>query len=424
MENKLKVVVFSLGCKVNQYEGRSMVEKLIENGFDACDQPGYADAYIINTCSVTAEADKKSRQAVSRMLKYNPDAKVYICGCSSQNDPNKYLNKNNIRAIYGSFGKIQAIYSIMSDVVLGDRHDPVVSICGMPDKYEDDLTPDLTKSRAFIKVQDGCNNFCSYCIIPYLRGRSRSRSIESIVAEAKDVCPKTREIVITGINVSDYGSDIGCKLADLVESLEKVPVRKRFGSLECNVIDDELLSKMKDSGFCDSIHLSLQSGSNGVLRRMNRHYTVEEFLNKISLIRKYFPDAGITTDIIVAFPGETDEEFCETLQTVEKAGFLDIHVFPYSIRPGTKAAGLLQVDAAVAKRRVDELLRYKFMANRKFIDSQLGSECDVFVEDNEGEYNVGYTSNYIKVYTKAPIGSFFKHKIIKYYNNGAIGEEL
>lgn len=249
MENKLKVVVFSLGCKVNQYEGRAMVEKLEENGFYATDKLEPADAYIINTCSVTAEADKKSRQAVARMLKLNPNAKIYICGCSSQNNPAQYEDKPNIRMIFGSFGKISAISSIMSDIVLDDIHKPLVNVCSMPEKYEDDLSPELTKSRAFLKVQDGCNNFCSYCIVPYLRGRSRSRSIESVVAEAKDVCMKTREIVITGINVSAYGLDCGSSLSELIDALACVPVRKRFGSIECTIITDELLEKMKAAGF-------------------------------------------------------------------------------------------------------------------------------------------------------------------------------
>ena len=399
MENKLKVVVFSLGCKVNQYEGRSMVEKLEENGFYATDKPEPADAYIINTCSVTAEADKKSRQAVARMLKLNPDAKIYICGCSSQNNPIQYESKPNIRMIFGSFGKISAISSIMSDIVLNDTHKPLVNVCSMPEKYEDDLSPELTKSRAFLKVQDGCNNFCSYCIVPYLRGRSRSRSVESVVAEAKDVCMKTREIVITGINVSAYGLDCGSSLGELIDALACVPVRKRFGSIECTVITDELLEKMKAAGFCDSFHLSMQSGSDSVLKRMNRHYTSREFLDKVALIRKHFPHAGITTDVIVAFPGETDEEFSESMKTVEQACFLDMHVFPYSIRPGTKAANMQQVPSAVANERVKRMLELKSELNKRFIESQIGYEGEVFVEDSEGEYNVGLMPNYIKVYT-------------------------
>ena len=424
MENKLKVVVFSLGCKVNQYEGRAMVEKLEENGFYATDKLEPADAYIINTCSVTAEADKKSRQAVARMLKLNPNAKIYICGCSSQNNPAQYEDKPNIRMIFGSFGKISAISSIMSDIVLDDIHKPLVNVCSMPEKYEDDLSPELTKSRAFLKVQDGCNNFCSYCIVPYLRGRSRSRSIESVVAEAKDVCMKTREIVITGINVSAYGLDCGSSLSELIDALACVPVRKRFGSIECTVITDELLEKMKAAGFCDSVHLSMQSGSDGVLKRMNRHYTSREFLDKVALIRKHFPHAGITTDVIVAFPGETEAEFSESMKTVEEAGFLDMHVFPYSIRPGTKAAGMEQVPPQVADERVKRMLELKSKLNKRFIESQLGYEGEVFVEDSEGEYNVGFMPNYIKVYTKAPVGTFSKHKLVKYYKNGAIGEQL
>ena len=424
MENKLKVVVFSLGCKVNQYEGRAMVEKFEENGFIATDKLVPADAYVINTCSVTAEADKKSRQAVARMLKLNPNAKIYVCGCSSQNNAEQYVDKPNIRMIFGSFGKISAVSSIMSDIVLGQNHEPIVNVCSMPDKYEDNLSPELTKSRAFLKVQDGCNNFCSYCIVPYLRGRSRSRSIESVVAEAKDVCLKTHEIVITGINVSAYGRDIGCSLEDLIDALACVPVRKRFGSLECTVITDSLLEKMKNAGFCDSFHLSMQSGSDSVLKRMNRHYTSKEFLDKIALIRKHFPDAGITTDVIVAFPGETEAEFEESLTTVEKARFLDTHVFPYSVRPGTKAAEMEQVPSKIADERVDRMLKLKAESNREFICSMIGYEGNVFVEDSEGEYNVGFMPNYVKVYTKAPVGTYTKHKLVEYYKNGAIGEQL
>ncbi len=422
MEDKLKAVVFSLGCKVNQYEGRAMVEKLIENGFDATDKPGYADAYIINTCSVTAEADKKSRQAVARMLKFNPNAKVYVCGCSSQNSAANYLNKPNIRGIFGSFGKIQAISSIMSDIIHDDFNAPEIKIYGAEKTYEDDLTPEITKSRAYIKIQDGCNNFCSYCIIPYLRGRSRSRSLESVVSEAKDIFPKTREIVVTGINVSAYGLDIGTDLSHLVDVLAVVPVRKRFGSLECNVITEDFLIRMKDAGFCDFFHLSMQSGCDSVLQRMNRHYTSAEFLSKVELIRKVFPDAGISTDIIVAFPQETKEEFLKTLDTVEKAAFMDIHVFPYSVRPGTKAASMPQVAPSEAKRRTDALIEVKHRLNKKFLLSQTGKTGKVFVEDAEGDYNVGYTSNYIKVYTKAPVGSFCDHKLTEVFQNGMKGE--
>ncbi len=424
MENNLKFVVFSLGCKVNQYEGRAMIEKIKEYGYEATDELCYADVYIINTCSVTMEADKKSRQCVSRVLKYNPTAKIYICGCSSQNDTSKYLNKPNIRLIFGSFGKIKAIESIVSDIVLGKNNEKEKMLFSMPTEYEDDLTPELTKSRAFIKVQDGCDNFCSYCIIPYLRGRSRSRSLSSIMTEAQSIADKTNEIVITGINVSDYGSNIGKTLTDLVRELGKINIRKRFGSLECNVIDDILLKEMQNAGFCDFFHLSMQSGSDSVLKRMNRHYTSSQFLEKINLIRQYFPDAGITTDIIVGFPEETDSEFIETLKTIDEAKFSDIHIFPYSMRPGTIAAKKPQVEKEKVKDRESILKNKKQEFNRIFIQSQLGKTGKVFVEENDGEYNVGYTSNYIKLYTTSPVGSFVDHKLIKYFKNGAIGEEI
>ena len=424
MADKIKFVVFSLGCKVNQYEGSAMIERLKARGFDATDQLEYADYYVINTCSVTAEADKKSRQCVSRMLKFNPNAKIYVCGCSSENNAEQYLNKSNIVKVFGNFGKISALNSIMSDIIDGESEEKRACLYPAVTEFEDDLTPELTKSRAYIKVQDGCNNFCSYCIIPYIRGRSRSRSLESIVKEVEWLSRVTKEIVVTGINVSDYGRNIGLNLVDLVNALGKFPVRKRFGSLECNVIDDELLLAMKKSGFCDSFHLSMQSGCDNVLRKMNRHYTSEEFLQKIELIRKYFPNAGITTDIIIGFPEESDSDFLQTLNTVERAGFLDMHVFPYSIRPGTKAAKMVQVEPSVVAKRIEVMKEVKENAIRKFIESQIGNENYVFVEESEGEYNVGHTSNFIKVYTKAPIGSFDKHVIKQFYKNGAIGEKV
>lgn len=422
MADKLKFVVFSLGCKVNQCEGQAMIEKLRKAGHEATDELGYADCYVINTCSVTMEADKKSRQTVARALKFNPAAKVYICGCSSQNDPHKYVSKSNIRQIYGTFGKNNIVNSIMSDIIGNSEHTPEICLTDMPREYEDDLTPELTKSRAFVKVQDGCNNFCSYCIIPYLRGRSRSRSLDSIMEEVKSVADKTREVVITGINVSDYGANIGLSLCDLVEALKVVPIRKRFGSLECNVISYELLRKMEECGFCDSFHLSMQSGSDSVLKRMNRHYTSGEFLDKVAMIREVFPNAGIMTDIIVGFPGETDDEFNQTLNTASLAAFSDIHFFPYSMRPGTVAAKLNQVQPEIVDERIEVMKKLKQGSIEKFISSQLGRVNRVFVEENDGEYNVGYTSNYVKVFTKAPIGTFAEHKLLVYYNNGIIGE--
>ena len=414
----MKFVVFSLGCKVNQYEGRSIIKELENRGFEATDALEKADCYILNTCSVTAEADKKSRQAVARVLKLNPDAKVVICGCSSQNNPKPYENKPNVRLIGGTSGKMSIIDSIMSDIVQGNI------VKNPPSEYEDDLYGELTKTRGFIKVQDGCNNFCSYCIVPYLRGRSRSRKLESIVKEAKSMAEKTLEIVVTGINVSAYGKDISLSLCDLVEALNDIPVRKRFGSLECNVIDERLLSLMVKGGWCDSFHLSMQSGSDRILKKMNRKYTSSIFIEKCDLIRKYFPDAGITTDVIVGFPTETEEDFADTVSTSQRAGFSQMHVFPYSVRPGTVAASLPQVDKAVALSRARILRDVADDLHARFLTSQLGKIKEVYVEEETEEYSCGFSSDYIKVYSHEKPGEIVKLKMTEIFRDGIKGEKI
>ena len=414
----MKFVVFSLGCKVNQYEGRSIIKELENRGFEATDALEKADCYILNTCSVTAEADKKSRQAVARVLKLNPDAKVVICGCSSQNNPKPYEHKPNVRLISGTSGKMSIIDSIMSDIVQGNI------VKNPPSEYEDDLYGELTKTRGFIKVQDGCNNFCSYCIVPYLRGRSRSRKLESIVKEAKSMAEKTLEIVVTGINVSAYGKDISLSLCDLVEALNDIPVRKRFGSLECNVIDERLLSLMVKGGWCDSFHLSMQSGSDRILKKMNRKYTSSIFIEKCDLIRKYFPDAGITTDVIVGFPTETEEDFADTVSTSQRAGFSQMHVFPYSVRPGTVAASLPQVDKAVALSRAKILRDVADDLHARFLTSQLGKIKEVYVEEETEEYSCGFSSDYIKVYSHEKPGEIVKLKMTEIFRDGIKGEKI
>lgn len=414
----MKFVVFSLGCRVNQYEGQSLIKELESRGFEATDKLEKADYYIINTCSVTSEADRKSRQTVARVLKLNPSAKIAICGCSSQNDAKPYKNKPNVTIIGGTSKKMSIIDSIMSDIVQGDF------VSEPPKKYEDDLYCELTKTRGYIKVQDGCDNFCSYCIIPYLRGRSRSRSLCSIVNEANEMAKRTREIVVTGINVSDYGSDIGLTLFDLVHALSAVPARKRFGSLECTVVDEKLLNEMKNGDWCDSVHLSMQSGSDTVLRRMNRKYTSEFFIEKCDLIKRYFPDAGITTDVIVGFPGETDEEFEETVRVCRRAGFAWLHVFPYSSRKGTVAAKMKQVDAAAMEERAARLRAVSDELKTEFLTRQLGKIKEVYVEEEIDGMGAGFASDYVRVYCDAAPGTLTKQKITSLFRDGVKGEEI
>ena len=418
----MKFVVFSLGCRVNQYEGQSMIKRLISLGYEATDKLEKADYYILNTCSVTSEADKKSRQAVSRVKKFNPNAKVFVLGCSSQNDSTKFAEKEGVILIGGVADKMEFVTKILD--TLSVNCDKKVEIAPLPTTYEDDFSPSLTNSRAFIKVQDGCNNFCSYCIIPYLRGRSRSRQLSSIVEEAQSLIGKTRELVITGINVSAYGKDINLSIVDLVKALGFLPMRKRFGSLECTVINEELLQAMKDNGFCGSFHLSMQSGCDSVLKKMNRHYDSAEFLRIVNLIRAYYPLAGITTDVIAGFPTETEEEHLLSMQTCQNAKFLHMHVFPYSERQGTKASKMEQVEKSVRVRRANELIALSEKMKKEFLLSQIGTEHEVFIEEKENDYNVGYTDNFIKVYSHAPVGSLLKHKLTSIYGEGVKGETL
>lgn len=419
-ETRMKFVVFTLGCRVNIYEGQSMISAIKAHGHEATDRLEWADCYIINTCSVTAEADKKSRQAVARVLRLNPQARVIICGCSSQNDKKQYENKPNVTIIGGTSGKMRLIESIMSDIV--------PSMSAPPREYEDDLLPERTLTRAYIKVQDGCDRFCSYCIIPYLRGRSRSRPLASIVREAEESAEKAGELVITGIDVSDYGKGLGLTLHDLVKALGKIPVRKRFGSLECTAIDRRLVELMAEGGWCDSVHLSMQSGSDSVLKRMNRRYTAEEYLSRLEIIRGVFPDAGITTDVIAGFPGESEREFDETVDVCRRAAFSGMHVFPYSRREGTAAARLAPLPAATVSERAARLGEVDKTLRQNFLLAQSGKTAEVYAEEEKYGFVTGFTTNYVKVYAEAkspvPAGTFIKVKLSRPYRDGIKGEIL
>ena len=418
----MKAVVFSLGCKVNQCEGQSIISDFEALGIQATDALEFADVYVINTCSVTGEADRKSRQTVARVLKLNPAAAVYVCGCSSQNDYTAFTDKPNVRLIFGTADKSSIARRILDD--LSCSHAPICKVCELPKVYEENTVPEHTKTRAYVKIQDGCNNFCSYCIIPYLRGRSRSRSIDSILTEITVAAKATKEIVLTGIDASSYGKDIGESVTSLVKKLGGVDVRKRFGSLECAVIDRELLEVMAENGFCDHFHLSLQSGSESVLKRMNRKYTPEYFLSKVELIRSVFPHAGITTDVIAGFGGETEEEFLQTVEFVQKVGFSEMHVFPYSERKGTRACALPQIPKSLRQQRANELIKIGKKMQSEFLDGERGRRATVYAETEENGYTVGYTSNYIKVYSSVPLGSMGEIIITEKFKEGVKGERI
>ena len=419
MMNK-KVCVLSLGCKVNQYDSEGIMARLKDEGYEVSDELGYADIYVINTCAVTNEAEHKSRQMITRVKKYNPNAKIYICGCSSQNNP-KPFEKENVEVIIGTYGKS----SILVDKILKDEKNDILTSCfDIPREYEN--TPDALSlmTRHYIKVQDGCDNYCSYCLIPYVRGHIRSKALEDVVRECEQNSKNTNEIILIGINLSAYGKDLGLSLKDLVLALKDIDARIRLGSLEVNVIDREFLDTTKKlKKFCPHFHLSLQSGDDTTLKKMNRHYKSQDYLEKVNLIREYYPNAAITTDIIVGFPEETDEQFENSLNFAKKVQFADIHVFSYSKRDGTVAAKMKQVNGEVKEERQKRMSILKEELRNAYFNKQIGLELEYIPETQEDGYWVGHTDNYVKVYCKDGVkGDIVKVKVRSLFKDGVLGE--
>lgn len=391
----MKVVVYNLGCKVNQYESDGILTRLSALGYEVADSLQYADAYILNTCAVTNEAEKKSRQAVSRCLHYNKDAKIIVCGCASQNDSKQFEGKNGVTYISGVANK-----HIIPEIL----EKKGVHVAPVLKEYEEELQPDLVRTRAYIKIQDGCNNFCSYCLIPYLRGRSRSRSIQSIVKECERLQQVTNEIVLTGIDMSSYGLDIGTTLAELIKNLSHIKIRVRFGSLEARVITEELLEATENLiNFCPHFHLSLQSGDDNTLKNMNRKYTTDFYYDKVKLVRQFYPQSGITTDLICGFPLETEEEFNNTLKFIDKVKFSDMHIFAYSKREGTVAAKYKLLDGEIVKRRTKLAEEIARKNKEEYYKSFIGKEVDVLIEKDGG-----YTKEYVKILCSGSEGSIQK----------------
>jgi len=411
----MKVVVYNLGCKVNQYECDSLIASFERQGYEVSTELVAADIYVINTCAVTQEAEKKSRQCIARVRKFNPNAKILVTGCASQKNPTQFDGKK-VNFISGVGDK-----NYICNLPEGEK------IAELPTVYEHLEYGKATRSRAFVKVQDGCNNFCSYCIIPYLRGRSRSRDIGDIVTECNLRALETDEIVLTGVNLSAYGKDVGSSLAELVEALSGVRARFRFGSLEVGVIDKKFLSAMEKAGnFCHHFHLSLQSGDDDVLRNMNRHYTAEEYGKKVELIRDFFPDSGITTDIIVGYPTETEESFQNTIKLAKKVSFSDIHIFPYSRRQGTRAYSLGAIAPEIIEERVKQLENVRADLRKSFLSSLIDREMEVIAEYSTDYFVEGYSDNYVRVYipnlSTPRIGRIYKVRAESIYQNGIKGK--
>ena len=389
-----KVSIVNLGCKVNQYESDHIAGILASNGFSVDFGLNVADIYFINTCAVTNEGERKSRNMVTKLIKLNPKAEIYVAGCASENNSEHFTKTSNVKYVIGTQNKDSIAYRICTDNGI------------MPKVSNINLS---NRTRGVLKCQDGCNNFCTYCLIPYVRGREKSVPLNNLAAEFDSmVSDGVKEVVLTGINLSAYGKDFadGTSLIDIAKMIGKENrkfgsnVRYRFSSLEVNVIDDEFLKYLKDDKyFCPHFHLSMQSGSNKTLKDMNRHYTKEEFLDKVNLIRKYFPLGAITTDVIVGFPTETEEDFKETFETCTKANFFEMHVFPYSKRDGTVAAKFKNV-ATNVKDRVWELKNLSSTNQKTFIEKNIADDPlkQVIIETTEGEYYTAHTDNYIKCY--------------------------
>lgn len=402
MTEKLpKVCVFTLGCKVNQYDSDAMLAVFEHAGFEICEGLEYADVYVINSCAVTAEAEKKSRQSVARILKINPDARIYVCGCASQNNFSQFA-KNNVEYISGTDGKLDFARKIVNQYVNDEQFDKIVpDSFDISKEFEDNDGVVNLRTRHFIKVQDGCNNFCSYCLVPYVRGRSRSRAVDSVVRELETVKNVAKEVVVTGINLSAYGKDIDTSLANLMIALSKFDFSVRLGSLEVGVITKEFLdATAKIKRFCPHFHLSLQSGDDTVLKQMNRKYNCAQYFDAVQLIRKYYPPAAITTDIIVGFPTETEEQFENSMAFARKVGFSDIHVFPYSSRRGTVAGRMKTLDPDVVTDRQKRMTAVKKELVDNYLNKQIGMPVNVLFETQEDDIWCGHAPNYVKVYSK------------------------
>lgn len=407
-----KVAFHNLGCKVNAYEVEAMQQLLAENGYMVVPFDEKADIYIINTCTVTNMADRKSRQMLHRARKKNPDAVIVAAGCYVQEKGDQA--DECIDIIVGNNRKkdIVAILSQYERENKGEVFDARLDI-GHTKEYEElSLAHTAGHTRAYIKIQDGCDQFCSYCIIPFARGRIRSRSKENVMSEVRRLAENGyKEVVLTGIHLSSYGMDLGGEsnsLLSLVMQIHEVSgiERIRLGSLEPRVITEEFAEKLSLlTKVCPHFHLSLQSGCDATLRRMNRRYTSEEYYEKCCLLRKYFKNPALTTDIIVGFPGETKEEFERSKAFVDKVNFYETHVFKYSRREGTKAADMdFQIPEEVKTKRSNELLEMNARKKKAFENTLIGTVKEVLIEEeevcNDGIYGIGHTREYVKIRQK------------------------
>ena len=398
----MRIAIYTLGCKVNQYETQAMEQELTARGHELVDFEQPADAYIINTCSVTAVSDKKSRQMIRRARKLNPDAIVAACGCYVQTHTDEVLELG-IDLVGGTGQRMEFLRQLLTAAEKKTR----VLVDDALHRHEFEILPaggQMSRTRAMLKVEDGCRNFCTYCIIPFARGPVRSLPIsEAVVQTGQLAAEGYQEVVITGIEISSWGQDLDGEksLVDLLEAVSAAAgeMRLRLGSLEPRTITEDFCRRAaKLTNLCPHFHLSLQSGCDETLHRMNRRYDTERFYKSVTLLREFFPGVAITTDLITGFPGETEEEFQKTLDFIRRCEFAQIHVFPYSVRPGTRAAAMEQLPKSVKEERAARAGEVAAQLHEQYLQSCVGQVYPVLFEQpgREGEFT-GHAPNYMEV---------------------------
>ena len=426
----MKFAFYTLGCKTNQYETQAMERLLVEKGHCIGRFEEVCDAYVINTCSVTAVADKKNRAIIRRCRRDNPEAIIGVCGCYSQHDA-EAVRALGVDVIGGSAKRQEFVEMLLSalaernhredlDVALRRRDFEILPAGGLEER-----------TRAMLKVQDGCVNFCSYCIIPYTRGPIRSAPLDIAVEQAKELAHRGyREIVVTGIEIASWGADLPGKPepAIMIEAVcNAVPdLRVRLGSLEPRIVTEEFCQRMaKLPNLCPQFHLSMQSGCDTVLERMKRKYDTARYFESVRLLKEYFPGCAVTTDMIVAFPGETEEEFAQSLAFIQKCGFADMHIFPYSRRPGTPADKMPgQHNNATKEARSRAAIAVAAQMSREYNEALIGTVQAVLFEEADGEFFTGHAPNYVKVYARGENlhNEVRSVTITGLYKDGVVGE--
>ena len=422
----MKCSVISLGCKVKNYESEYIKEQFKKNNYEIVDIKEKPDVIVINTCTVTNQSDAKSRKTIRSARKSNPNAILVVCGCSSEHHKVNIVDVD-IDILIGNYNKSKIVELVNNYI---EKKEKIIDFKNLKNQEFEDMKINnfLNKTRAFVKIQDGCNNFCSYCIIPFMRGNIRSKDINTCYEEIKDLVNNGyKEIVLTGIHTGSYGANTDYDLTDLIQkisTLDKLE-RIRISSIEITELNDKFLNELKiNKKICNHLHVPIQSGSNHILKLMNRKYDIKYFIDKINKIRKIRPEMNFTTDLIVGFPEETDEDFKETINNLKLIGFSKIHTFPYSKRDNTKAALMKQVDDTIKNERVHTILKLSNELESIYYNKFINKEVDVLIEEIKDNISIGHTDNYIKVYINELLehNKIYKVKITEIKNNKVYGE--